>query len=474
MIDSPTLALWVDCAGMPPVEVDSALATLGRQLDGTDLNFLAVDGAAESSKLNELLARTTAEWIIWINASVTFAPDALAIIQSALARFDVDVFYGHSSLPDGVIVRRPSASPIRLRSHDYLGPLRGFRTTAVREAGGFAPDASGCHPFELALRLSRSPARTLRIPEVLAIEVETRPGVASADCGVVSRYLDGLGIENSIESEHGSLRVRYPVIGEPLVSLIIPTRGSSALIGGQSSVLVLDAVRGIVERSTYRAFELVIVADDATPQHVIDELILVAGDRLRLVRWTEAFNFSAKMNRGSLFARGEYLILLNDDVELISPDWIETMLGLAQQPDVGLVGTLLYFEDGTVQHGGHLYSASWAGHSALGWEASRDDRIGSMRVDREVSGVTAACAMVRADTFWEVGGFSRDFAGNYNDVDLSLKVAATGRRNIWTPHARLFHFESKSRVAEVLPSELKKLRARWGTRLLSDPYWPAQ
>ncbi|MBC7403263.1 MAG: glycosyltransferase [Microbacteriaceae bacterium] len=290
----------------------------------------------------------------------------------------------------------------------------------------------------------------------------------------MSRYLDGLGVRNSIESENGSLRIRYPVDGEPLVSVIIPTRGSTALIRGRPNVLVVDAVRGIVERSTYRAFELVIVADDATPQKVIDELILIAGDRLRLVRWSEAFNFSAKMNRGALFARGEYLILLNDDVELLSPDWIETMLGLTQQPDVGLVGTLLFFEDGTVQHGGHLYSASWAGHIALGWQASRDDGIGSMRVDREVSGVTAACAMIRADTFWEVGGFSRDFAGNYNDVDLSLKVAAIGRRNIWTPHASLIHFESKTRVAAVLPGELETLRARWGTRLLSDPYWPEQ
>ncbi|MBC7591453.1 MAG: glycosyltransferase [Salinibacterium sp.] len=312
----------------------------------------------------------------------------------------------------------------------------------------------------------------LRIPEVLAIEAEPSSGSIAADPGVVSRHLDKIGVENSIELVHGSLRVRYPVAGEPLVSLIIPTRGSSALIGGRSSKLIVDAVRGIVERSTYQAFELVIVADDATPQHVIDALILVAGDRLRLVRWSREFNFSAKMNRGAIFARGEYLIMLNDDVEVISPGWIETMLGLAQQHDVGLVGTLLLFEDGTVQHGGHLYSASWAGHSALGWEASRDDRIGSMHVDREVSGVTAACAMVRADTFWEVGGFSLEFAGNYNDVDLSLKVAATGRRNVWTPHARLFHFESKTRVAAVLPEELEALRARWGTRLLSDPYWP--
>jgi GT2 family glycosyltransferase len=474
VIGSPTLEVWVDCAGLPPAEVDAVRATLGRQRDGADATFLIVDGAAESSALNAVLSRTTADWIIWLDSSATLAGGALAVIRSVLGRFDVDVFFGHGVRRDGVVVRRPSPSPIRLRSQDYLGPLRGFRTAALREVGGFAPEASGAHPFELALRLGGVPARTLRIPEVLAIESEQLPGSASADRGVVSRYLDGLGIENSIDSEGRSLRVRYPVVGEPLVSLIIPTRGSSALIHGRSSVLVVDAVRGIVERSTYRHFELVVVADNETPQVVIDELILVAGDRLRLVRWSDAFNFSAKMNRGAIFAKGEYLILLNDDVELISSDWIETMLGLAQQRDVGLVGTLLFFEDGTVQHAGHLYSASWAGHSALGWQASRDDPIGSMRVDREVSGVTAACAMVSADTFWDVGGFSLDFAGNYNDVDLSLKVAATGRRNIWTPHARLIHFESKTREAAVLPAELQTLRARWGTRLLADPYWPEQ
>ncbi|MFM9920779.1 glycosyltransferase [Lacisediminihabitans sp. H27-G8] len=456
-------------------EIDAALTAFRRHSGVAEATVRAVDGAAGSAELNEMLARTTSDWIVWADSSVGLASRALTVIRSALARFDVDVFYGDSLQPDGGIVRRPSGSPIRLRSQDYLGPVRGFRTEAVRQTGGFAPNASGSHAFELALRLCQYPARTLRIPEVLSVETVPSLRAPSADREVVSRFLDGLGIAHSIESQDGSLRIRYPVMGQhPVVSIIIPTRGSSALVHGRQSVLVVDAVRGIVDQSTYGAFEIVVVADDATPQAVIDQLILVGGERLRLVRWSEEFNFSAKMNRGALFARGEYLILLNDDVELISREWIETLLGLAQQEEVGLVGTLLFFEDGTVQHGGHLYTASWAGHSALGWNASRDDRLGSMKVDREVSGVTAACAMIRADTFWEVGGFSLDFAGNYNDVDLSLKVAATGRRNLWTPHATMMHFESKTRDAAVLPREIAALRARWGTRLLSDPYWTEQ
>jgi GT2 family glycosyltransferase len=326
----------------------------------------------------------------------------------------------------------------------------------------------GAHPLDLALRLGSDPGRVLRIPQSLSRAVAPRRESSEGRRLAASRHLEAIGVAAEVESQ----RIRYPVVGSPLVSIVIPTRGGRAPIRGRDSVLVVDAVRGILERSSYQRLEIVVVADDETPQSVIDDLVGLAGSRLRLVRWSDEFNFSAKMNRGAIFANGEYLVLLNDDIELITPDWIETMLGIAQQPGVGLVGTLLLFEDGTVQHGGHLYADSWAGHIAFGWESDRDDRLGSMSVDREVSGVTAACAMIRADLFWEVGGFSLDYAGNYNDVDLSLKVGASGRSNIWTPHARLFHFESKTRVAAVVPSEIATLRAHWGTRLLFDPYWP--
>lgn len=465
----PTLDVWIDGPGHSKPQLHTVLT---RVVPQAGVTFRAVDGTGEPGELNDLLARSTADWILWLDAAATLVPGAAPIIRSALARFDVDVFYGDTRLSDGTIIRRPSPSPIRLRSQDFLGPVRGFRSAALREAGGFADNAKGSHPHEVALRLGRQPKRTLRIPEVLAVAPSDLAGESAADPRIVSEFLAGLRIDTVVAPENGALRIRYPVRGDPLVSIVIPTRGSSAVVAGRPSVLVVDAVRGIIERTSFRAYEIVIVADDVTPQGVIDELVLIAGERLRLVRWSEPFNFSAKMNRGALYARGDYLILLNDDVELLSPDWIETMLGLAQQSAVGLVGTLLLFEDGTVQHGGHLYSGSWAGHIAFGWETGRDDRIGSLRVDREVSGVTAACAMIATDTFWEVGGFSPDFPGNYNDVDLSLKVSATGRHNIWTPHARLIHFESKSREATVLPGELEKLRDRWGTRLLSDPYWP--
>lgn len=494
MSSRPTFTIWVDGVDRSRADVERALREAARQAaPGTEIVCLIaaddrygedwrVDAAVrvvslpvdDAVLLNRLLSQTRSDWVVWIDASAQLAPGGLGHVESALTRFDIDLLYGDSCFPGSQRIYRPAFSPIRLRSQDYLGDVRGFRVEALRQSGGFGRGHAGAHPLDLSLRLGADVTRVLRIPQVLSVSAMPIRPMTEQHRKVVADFLDARDIVAEVTVVAETLQLNYPLVSAPLVSIIIPTRGSSAKIRGAESVLVVDAVRGILERSTYPSFEFVVVADDETPQSVIDALICLAGDSLRFVRWSKDFNFSAKMNRGAIFSRGDYLVLLNDDVDLITPGWIEAMLGLASQPGVGLVGSLLFFEDGTVQHGGHVYSASWAGHIAFEWPADRDDDLGSMGVVREVSGVTAACAMIRADTFWQLGGFSLDYAGNYNDVDLSLKVRQSGRSVIWTPHARLYHFESKSRIATVEPAELTTLRAHWGTRLLSDPYWPAR
>lgn len=491
MSAASTISLWIDACGYSTERSGDALRSAAQQsvlpveivllvdrppeqlsevaaASPVPTRVVALPEGDDSTELNGLLAVTTAAWIVWLDAASVLLPTALAMMKSAIDRFDIDLFYGDSGISDGATIRRPAFSPIRLRSQDYLGDLRGFDVALLRSVGGFRAGFSGAHPYDIALRLGTDVSRVLAIPEVLSRSRSTSRPRTDAHRRASGDRLSSLGID---ADQTDSMRIRYPLRCTPPVSIIIPTRGSRAVIRGSERVLVVDAVRGILERSTYPLLEFVVVADDETPQAVIDELVAIAGDRLRLVRWSGAFNFSGKMNRGALHARGEYLVLLNDDVEIITPDWIETMLGLAMQPGVGLVGTMLYFEDGTIQHGGHLYTASWAGHIAFEWEPERDDALGSLGVDREVSGVTAACTMVSAPTFWEVGGLSTDYAGNYNDVDFAFKVRSTGRSILWTPHARLFHFESKTRIATVIPAELATLRRHWGSRMLADPYW---
>jgi hypothetical protein len=434
-------------------------------IDVADVPSDAVSGDA-------MLEATTASHLVLVRPGAELTVAGLAEVRRLLEREPrTELLYGDSRSPAGVRFRAPAFSPIRLREEDYLGPAIVVDVEALRARGGFRPAADGAHVLDIALRTP--PSAVSRLREVIGVgQPIDRP---SADAGeaaarVVADHLEQLGVPATVTATPGYRSVDYPVLGRPLVSIIIPTRGSSGTVAGSERTFVVEALRGICERTTWRDLEIVLVADDATPQAVIDEVADLAGDRLVLVRWSEAFNFSAKMNRGVAAASGEYLLMLNDDIEVVTPDWIERMLGLAQQDGIGMVGAMLYFEDGSVQHLGHIYQGGGAGHVAFGVTPGALRPLASLTVTREVSGVTAACALLPADVVSEVGGFSVLFPGNYNDVDLSLKVRSTGRSIVCTGAARLYHFESRTREAKVLPAEFVTLAHRWDGLIQRDEF----
>ena len=430
--------------------------------------------SADAAALNARLGDTTAEFLFIIRWGVVVG-DLLPKAIGFMDRFpSVDMTYGDSDAEAGLPLLRPLFSPIRLRSNDYLGPVIVARVDAVRAIGGFRADSRGAQVLDLALRTHAS-GRTIALDPVVLAAEDLAPddfaGTAAAQSAVVAWHLNELGIVAPIEEVKPFVRrVRYAIEGEPLVSIVIPTRGGSAEIAGTDRVLVVEAIRGIVERSTYQKLEFVVVADAETPDGVISELEQLCGDRLRVVLWDAPFNFSAKMNRGAVAASGQYLLLLNDDVEVVTEDWIETMLGLVQQEGVGIVGAQLYFEDSTVQHAGQVYLGGVAGHAAFGWVGGRDDSIKSMATDHEVSGVTAACALISRELFFDVGGFTLQLPGNYNDVDLNMKVRATGQSAVFSPWVRLYHFESKTRDPRILDSDLSTLQSRWQRRMQVELY----
>lgn len=478
--------IWIETAKRPAGDVAASVATATAAGTAVEDIYLIIDpdggedadearllvdalGIGELptavSALNARLDQTAAATIVMVRSGrmVSSAPVSIA---SFLVRFpEVDVVYGDSLDLGGRDVLRPAFSPVRLRGNDYLGPIVAMRVAALRQAGGFNGSSTDAAAFTLALNPD---AAVALLPEVLATSDRLSAyGSSAQEEAVVEQVPVGSVVE---ELAPGLRRVRYPVQGDPLVTIVIPTRGSSAHIAGRNRALVVEAVRGIVDSSTYQNLEFVIVADTDTPVAVLDELVQICGDRLNLLRWDEEFNFSAKMNRGAAAAHGEYLLLLNDDVELISIDWIETMLGIAQQPGVGIVGAQLYFEDSTLQHAGQVYAGGAAGHAAFGWAGGRDDVLRSLSVDREVSGVTAACALISRALYLEVGGFTLALPGNYNDVDLNLKVRAAGRTAVFSPWVRLYHFESKTRDPRILPSDLETLQSRWLRRMQVEMY----
>ncbi len=253
-----------------------------------------------------------------------------------------------------------------------------------------------------------------------------------------------------------------------LVSVIVPSIGSGGEIRGSRRTFVVECVRSVLATANVD-IEIIVVAGREMPSAVADELVQLGG-QVRLVDYDAAFNFSAVVNLGAAHATGEHLLLLNDDTEVVSADWLTQMLG-ACDPGVGAVGAKLLFEDGTLQHAGHTYRTA-LGHVAFGMPGDSTGRNGVLTRRREVAGVTAACMLTPFSVFDAVGGFTAGLPGNYNDVDYCMKLRIAGWSCVYEPAAVLYHFESKSRVAGIKPEEIELIQGRWLTHLVHDPYTP--
>ena len=230
-------------------------------------------------------------------------------------------------------------------------------------------------------------------------------------------------------------------------------------------------IKSIQFLSQYRNFEIVIVDG-----YDINDVILnnISAPNIRLVRCVEPFNFSERINRGVDIARGEFLLLLNDDTEVITREWMESMLEIAQQPEVGAVGAKLLFPNGELQHTGVMILSGNPCHAFYNSGSEHPGYFCSNIVNRNYLAVTGACLMVRKATFQEVGGMDELFPLNYNDVDLCLKFHQAGYRNVFTPYAQLIHHESATRKGGIKPEELNRLHEKWGEYLKSlggDPYY---
>lgn len=442
-------------------------------------------GIAEAS--NDGLRAATGRFVALLDHDDQLAAGALAAVSEALAADDtIDYLYtdedhltetGGSFLP----VYKPDWSPERFRSHMYTNHLSVVRRQLALEAGGFRREFEGSQDYDLILRVTERARRVRHLPIIgyhwrmgagsAAANPDAKPYAFAAGLRAVQAHCDRIGLDATVEMlpRLGYHRLRRRLAVQPTVSVIIPTAGASGLVWGAERAHVVDAVRSLRHRSSYPIHEIIIVADGVTPPAVFDRLREVGGEAVVVVPYDRPFNFAEKIDVGAARATGDYLLLLNDDIEVISADFLETMLGLAVQPDVGMVGCKLLYADGTLQHAGHVYSGEPM-HAFLGRGSNEPGPHGLLLVDREVSGVTAACALVRASVFDEVGGLSREFPVNYNDVDFCLKVRRAGYRIVYTPHAALYHFESQTRRNVVTADDHARIRARWAHELDHDPY----
>lgn len=439
------------------------------------LNSQIVDAAA---------ADPAVEWICILEPGSVVVEHAVERLAEAIqAEPDVDLFYADERDPyTGDSFVKPDYSPERLRGQDYISGAAFYRTSLVSSVGPVRGDLPGAELYDLTLRAVTAARSVGHIAEILF----DRPRLSAPGARDVSPSTRSASVRRALEDhltatgggtvesigESGVHDTRREVQDTPLVSIIIPTRGDVAEIRGTDRCLAVEAVRSVVEKSSYTNVEFVIVIDTVAPQFVTDELQEIGGDRIRFVPWDRPFSFSEKMNLGVLHSRGDFLLFLNDDVEVISTGWIEAMLALAQRPFAGLAGAMLYFEDETIQHAGHAYYRSDVTHIGLNSERGSTGPNDAFLLEREVDGVTAACSMMPRHVFFEVGGFTSLLPGNFNDVDLCMKVAAKGYIAYWTPHAELYHYESKSRDPRVALYEIQTAWGRWEHRFWDSKYWP--
>ena len=434
-----------------------------------------------SGSLNATLSAARGEFVGLLEGGDELAPDALFEViellqvhpEAGLIYSDVDEVdeKGERSNPHF----KPGWSPDLLLSGDYISHLSVYRRSLLEEVGGFREGFD--RDYDLVLRATERTGEIHHIPKVL---YHRRAALLASGDGDHSRVredarrslsdaLERRGLEGSVEDGHlpDRFRVRLKIKGEPKVSVIIPTRDNVAFLR--------RCLASIERKTTYRNYELLIIDNNSRYRQTLEYFDSLPH---RVIPFREPFNYSRINNFAVAHAEGEYVLLLNDDTEVISGGWLEAMLEHAQRPEVGAVGARLLYPDGRIQHAGVIVGVGspWepgvAMHSHHFYSSDSPGYAGALMTTTNYSAVTAACMLLRRSLFDEVGGLPENLPVQFNDVDLCLRIRERGYYIVYTPYAELYHHESVSRGHfSGDRTENLYMRERWGEVMDKDPYY---
>jgi GT2 family glycosyltransferase len=477
-IASQVYPLWELCLVMPDV-APYPVETLLEEFRDVSPRIKVLYGNRQKQAF-DIESRVTGDFICTVHSDAVLAPEALGEYALFLSNHpDADALYSDEDRIDAQNNRfqpffKPDWSPEYLESFPYISSLTCYRTSIVRKTSWLKETDKLAIDYDLALRFSELTQKIAHIPKVLyhryVMEDEGSGHTGNAvDC--LKGHFQRVGIGGTVtESPYpGLLDVRYEIAKNPLVSIIIPAGGRKAKIRGVNTDLLSNCITSLCNKSVYKNYEIIVVHDNNLDRST---LRLIKDSKGKLVPFRDKFNFSAKINLGARHAQGEHLLILNDDTEVISAEWLSAMLEFSQRKAIGVVGAKLYFEDGTIQHAGVTFTRDGFPHHIYhGHPDSLPGYFYSLVASRNCLAVTGACLMTRTEVFHEVGGFNEEIAVNYNDVDYCFKVIEAGYRIIFTPRAKLFHFESKSRLNTVEQREMDHFERLWHSRISLDPYY---
>ncbi|MBP2294402.1 glycosyltransferase family 2 protein [Azospirillum rugosum] len=438
-----------------------------------------------SAASNAALSLAKGEWIALLDHDDQLTADALYEIAAAIVEQDPDVVYSDEDkmTVDGRFYDatcKPGWSPDLLRSTMYIGHLTCYRASVVRSVGGFRSECDGTQDYDLALRVAAVTERFVHVPKILyhwiAIPGSTAE-VLSAKSYAIERQKTAIegalapGAATPFEVRPhwstGNWRVVYaPPSPAPLVSVVIPSAGRMGEVFGMQVDILKNCVASLFGSECYENFEVVVVHNGELEASTLRFLRAFPNVRDVNAQRT-SFNFSDRVNLGVEHARGDYVLLLNDDIQAISKHFLRDMVGLASQPGVGIVGPRLLFANGTIQHVGILLLNGSPTHALIGEHRLTPGPQGIGQLVHNAAAATAACMLVSRKLYQEVGGFDTGLWLNYNDVDFCNKVRARGLRIVIDPAIELYHFESLSKEG-TFNWELQNFIRRWG--IPADPY----
>ena len=445
---------------------------------------------------NSALALATGEFVALLDHDDELAQHALLFVVQAINQTpDAQVLYSDEDKLNNVGERfdahfKSDWNPDLFFSQNYVSHLGVYRNALLQSIGGFRPGLEGSQDQDLLLRCLPhiNGQQIVHIPKVLyhwrSVEGSTAMGAKE------KAYTTQAGIKalRDYFASHGpkgvkvgaglvpnTYKISWPIPKvAPLVSLLIPTRDRKEITE--------VAVRSILDKTTYPNFEILILDNGSTEPQTLHwfDAIQRQDTRVKVLRYDHPFNYSAINNFGARHASGSILGLVNNDIEVISPDWLTEMVGHANRADVGCVGAKLYYENDSLQHGGVIIGIGGvAGHSHKYAKRHAHGYFARLVLTQTLSAVTAACLVVRKDVYQQVNGLDeKNLAVAFNDIDFCLRVKQAGYRNLWTPHAELYHYESISRGTEDTPEkkmrfqkEVKYMKKKWGSTLERDPFY---
>lgn len=432
----------------------------------------------------------TGDFVCFFDHDDVLEPDLLFEYTKAInSDAAIDILYCDEDklLPDGHYVQpffKPDFSIDLLRNNNYVCHLLTVRKTVLDRLPLATSEYDGAQDHNLVLKASEIARSIHHVSKILyhwrmsesstAANADSKSYATAAGVRCVQEHLDRLNIKAAVQPSRRpfTYKVIYEVTDNPLVSIIIPTKDNVDLLD--------TCLNSIVSKSTYQNYEIILIENNSEDPRTFEYYasLVKRFDRIRVEYWGEEFNYSKLNNFGASKAAGDFLLLLNNDTEVISPDWIERMLGICQREDVGAVGARLYYKDDTIQHAGLCVAGLVAGHLNHGLPKGDYGYFALCDAEQNLSAVTAACMMTKKSIYDAVGGFTEDLAVAFNDVDFCLKIRDLDKLIVYTPEVELFHYESISRGYENTPEKRERfqkeyayMNARWATYYTEgDPY----